>query len=619
MRHESVHRRGPSESGHIPTPASTAVKSATPTTTPTAMPQAGESTGGALMPPLNKHFWVCNSLRTVIPSRAAVDAILAASPGTPYVVSMCYSEAERREGRPDPASSISSAPPLTAHPLSLAKRALQVLICIQQLPPGFDWEALATGADMSVTSSRLSNTSTLVTSNDELMGYAEGIECLILQGFYQANDGNLRKAWITARRALSLAQMLGIPKGRSIAFRSCDPNADPAHRTSAEVLWSKVVYWERYLSLLLGLSIGSQGIEIPPTTAPSNPIDRLEKAHAALSARIGERNASHQRDPTRHLSIYALTQEIDLELEAAATSVPPDWWDEPRLDPLAATQDSLWDATAKILVQMHHFTLALLLHVPYMLRDLGSHRYDYSKTTCMSAARGLLSRFSAFRTHRVCAYSCRRADYAGLIAAMTLCLSYLGKRRSEVWEDETVRNDVSLIGGMKRRMEHVARVSRDRLSREAVSIIDRLAPIVERAAGQGGPSGQRDTPREVQFNVPFMGAISIKMPSGAAEWQGGHRRHPSSATGALERMALGSPTQPQQQRAPGSSSETDTPAYSDAGFLHFAPYDSQASLLPSGADKPGVEQQPDFMAGGEEWALQGVDAAYWSLFEGVGI
>lgn len=630
MRHESVHRRGPSESGQSqPTALTSVLDSATytPAATAAVTPQRGvprpqTNTGAALMPPLNKHFWVCNTLRTIVPPQAAVDAILAASPGAPCVVAMCYSEAERREGRPEFPSSVSITPALTAHPLSLAKRALQVLVCIQQLPPGFDWDTLETDAPMADTMNRLANTSTLVTSNDDLIGYAEGIECLLLQGYYQANGGNLRKAWITARRALSLAQMLGIDKGHSVAFRSCDPNVEPHHRTSAGVLWSKVVSWERYLSLLLGLPIGSQGVVLPNAVDPKSPMDHLERAHAALTARIAERNASHHNDTARQLSVYALTQEIDLELEAAARHMPPDWWNEPRLK-LFTTQDTLWDATAKMMAQIHHFTLVLLLHVPYILRDIESPRYDYSKNACRTAARDLLSRFLVIRTQSVSAYSCRRVDYAGLIASMTLCLSYISKRQSEVWEHERIQQDTILIEGARSRMDHMARASGDRLSREAVYIIDQLVPIVRWAAGDGDIPGDTrvEILREVQFNVPFMGAISIKMPHGTAvssmQWQGGHRRHPSSATGALERMAIGSPTQ--QQHPHGSNVEPETPLLYDPGFLRFEPYDDQAPLHASVNESRGREQQPDFLADGEDWALQGVDAAYWSLFEGSGI
>lgn len=634
MRHESGHGRGPSESGRIPTPALTTVdpQSAAPTLTAAVSPPGVNSrpranSGGTHLPPLNRHFWVCNALRNVVPPQAAVDAILAASPGAPYVVAMCYSEAERREGRSESISSISTPPPPTVHPLYLAKRALQILICVQQLPPSFEWETLGLDSPMIETMNRLSSSSTLVTSNDELIGYSEGIECLIFQGFYQANGGNLRRAWITARRALSLAQMMGIDKGHSIAFRSCDPNVKPHRSASAKSLLSKVVSWERYLSLLLGLPIASQGIVLPIMTDSSCPIDRLEKSHAALSARISERNASHTRETSHYLKLYALTQEIDLELEASAKCMPSEWWDTPHLDSLTI-EERVWDTMGKTLAQIHHYTLVLLLHVPYMMRDTSSPRYDYSKATCVKAARQLLSRFLTMRTHTVSAYSCRRVDYAGLIAAMTLCLSYLGKRQSEVWENGRIREDFTLIENVRSCMERVSRASGDRLSREAVGIIDQLASIIAKAASDANvqESGQKHSrvSTEVQFSVPFMGAVSIRMPgtveTSSAEWKGGHRRHPSSATGALERMAIGSPGH--QQSVSESHIGTDTD-YSEPGSLQFAPYTPLNDHSPLQSSAPGfnvpvLEQQPDFMADGEDWALQGVDAAYWSLFDGFG-
>lgn len=627
MRHESVHRRGPSESGHIATPALTSVGSSAPMLPAIATPQgttsrSRTSAGGQTSPALNKHFWICNSLQNVIPPQAAVEAIVAASPGAPYVMTLCYSEAERHQGRVEPTSSLTTRLPVTSHPLSLAKRALQILICIQQLPPAFDWDTLGTGSPMSETTTRLSNTVALVTTNDELIGYAEGIECLILQGFYQANCGSLRKAWVTVRRALSLAQMMGMDRGCSVAFRSCVPDPNPHYRTSAAVLWYKVVYWDRYLSLLLGLSVGSQGNEFASekNCEHDTPIECLEKTHTVLAARISERNHSHRKEPSRHQANYALTQEIDLDLEESATRLPtPGWWDEPHLDAFAPLE-TLWDATAQVLQQIHHFTLILLLHVPYMLRDPSSPRYDYSKTTSVTAARALLSRFLAFRTHNVSAHSCRRVDYAGLLAAMTVCLSYLGRRRTETWERSRLKEDAEAVELTRRRMDHAARVNGDRLGREAVGIIEQLAPIMDRAAAalegavNANPATARrtsetHTPKDLRFNVPYLGSINIRMPGDTAaaagssvDWQQGHRRHPSSATGALERMAITSPAH--QQLVLG---EAPSP---DIGFVQFAAYDEQAPFGAGAADL-------DFMAGGEEWALQGVDAAYWSLFEGV--
>lgn len=50
----------------------------------------------------------------------------------------------------------------------------------------------------------VSKVSQLVTSNDDLVGTAEGLQCLIILGHWHSNAGNIRKAWLIFRKALSL-------------------------------------------------------------------------------------------------------------------------------------------------------------------------------------------------------------------------------------------------------------------------------------------------------------------------------------------------------------------------------------------------------------------------------
>ncbi|KAK2615535.1 hypothetical protein N8I77_002282 [Diaporthe amygdali] len=599
---------GPSESAPHSTPVLTSAESATSTFPIVSTPKEDStepSTRSGREMPSPKHFWVCTTLRAIIPKPGVLRAIVTASPGAPYIAALCYSDAERQDGKVEPASNWAVVPPVSSHPLILARKALQILICVQQLPPTFDWSALGLEFSQAESIRRLDTTCLLVTSNDELVGYAEGIECLILHGYYQVNAGSLRKAWLTFRRAMSMAQIMGIDRGHSAAFRSCDPKGDPTRRPSATTLWHRLVFSDRYLSLLLGLPVGSHGedsvyeAERPRATF----VERLEWAHTIYSTKILRRNHSQHRpraqitqDPTPHE--YALTQEIDLDLEAAAKAMPFGWWEEPKLDPFASL-DTLWEATARIICQMHHFTLLILLHVPYMLHEPCSSRYDHSKKQCLTAARELLSRFISFRNLNVSAYSCRRVDYAALIAAMTLCLSYLGRRKGEVWE--RTRGDRELVESTRRRMEHVAGLTDDSLSKEAVGIIEQLAPIIEKAAGK---LSARDR-KEMHFNVPYLGSINIKMANNnqSTTWQN-HQQSPATELG---------PTHSQGQHKATAFGSLDPAFLFDDEILSLAPYDDQAPFG-SGTD---LSAEPDLTADGGEWALQGVDAAYWSLFEGV--
>lgn len=607
MQHDNG---GPSESTQLATPDLTSAESATSSFPVVATPKEDNSTPAVRSGrefPSPKHFWVCTTLRATIPKPGILQAIVSASPGAPYIAALCYSEAERQAGKVEPVSSWGVVPPVSSHPLILTRKALQSLICIQQLPPAFDWDSLGTGISQAEFICRLDSTCMLVTSNDELVGYAEGIECLILHGYFQVNAGSLRKAWMTFRRAMNMAQIMGIDRGHSAAFRSCDPKSDPSRRPSAATLWHRLLFSDRYLSLLLGLPVCSQDVQSvyeedgPRGTA----VERLERAHTIVAAKILDRNHIQHCNKRRATQTttpreYALTQEIDLDLEAAAQNMPYSWWEEPKLDPFAS-QEILWEATARIICQMHHFTLLILLHVPYMLHEPSSSRYDHSKSQCLTAARELLSRFISFRNHNVSAYSCRRVDYAALIAAMTLCLSYLGRRKGEIWD--RTKSDRELVESTRRRMKHVAGLTEDSLSKEATGIIEQLAPIIEKAAGK---LQTRDR-KEMHFNVPYLGSVNIKMANNnsntANTWQN-HQQSPSTEPGS----AL-----PQGQTNTSAFGSLDPAFLFDDELLSLAPYDDQAPFG-SGVN---LSAEPDLTADGGDWALQGVDAAYWSLFEGV--
>ncbi len=238
-------------------------------------------------------------------------------------------------------------------------------------------------------------------------------------------------------------------------------------------------------------------------------MERLEKRHAAISARVAARNRGGAAQA------YALTQAIDCDLETAAREVgPASWWDEPReLDgwsaaALAAAPDAVYDVMQRAILQIHHLMLLILLHLPYMLRDPAERRYDYSKATCLRSARGVLSRFLAFRRVISSAYSCRHIDYAALMAAMTLLLVYLGLRpqHRDGGDDDHDRqrlDDRALAEHARDRMEHVALLNGDSLSRESARIIKQLLPILDMAA----------VPRDAPTVAAAAAAIPIAEPS----------------------------------------------------------------------------------------------------------
>jgi len=98
-----------------------------------------------------------------------------------------------------------------SHPSVIARLLLTLCLAIQQIPTKFSTKTLQMQPTPVVWMDKCMTTvASLVTSVDELVGTVEGLECLILAGVFQINLGNLRRAWLTFRRALNIAQLMGL-------------------------------------------------------------------------------------------------------------------------------------------------------------------------------------------------------------------------------------------------------------------------------------------------------------------------------------------------------------------------------------------------------------------------
>lgn len=98
-----------------------------------------------------------------------------------------------------------------AQPIIIARLLLCIAICIQQLPPNMDIRRFQTKVPLrQIMSSIIEFLVQNVTSDDEINASIEGVECLALQGIYEVNAGNLRKSWLAYRRAVTIAQLLGL-------------------------------------------------------------------------------------------------------------------------------------------------------------------------------------------------------------------------------------------------------------------------------------------------------------------------------------------------------------------------------------------------------------------------
>ncbi|WYZ42144.1 hypothetical protein EsH8_V_001039 [Colletotrichum jinshuiense] len=578
--------------------------SSAPVVGPSPSQPPADDPATARLPGGTKHERICQDICSMFPSAQDAKIIVQSSRGPVFVLILSYSYQDILQGRCPPTASLTDMPDVSRHPAILAKHLLQLSICLQQLPPSFDESQLGFKSSIQDTMNEWATTATQVTSNDDLIGSSEGLECLVLQGFYLVNSGNLRKAWLAMRRALSLAQLMGIERTGTRPLKSCEPATDPDTIPTSHQLWARINFCDRFLSLLLGLPAGTKDNSFLADELIINdtPMERLEKTYSAISLRIIERNHAPPNDA------YAITQSVDCELENAARTMGRGWWEIPPIPEYTDTISQM-STMSHLMLQVHHHSLLILLHLPYMLRNQANSRFDYSKRTCLESSRAVLKRCLIFRTANNAAFSCRHIDYSSLMAAMTLLLGHLSRPPGMCDEEWTKQRneDRALAETVTAKMEELALLNDDKLSGESAGIIKQLLPIVDCCNGINQPQCH-DGAKNLQLSIPYLGTINIKTTTNQAA---------ESHTLDLSHSQLPTPANTTTVSPDSFPSEHGTPAAVTLDALL-----GQDSTIPPEQLCPGFSTDcsdymgwscPSITAEAGDWAFQGVDTTYWSL------
>ena len=408
------------------------------------------------------------------------------------------------------------------HPVLIAKYMLQLAHILQQIHPVFGDEMNSLTEPPHVILKRSADTAiSLVSTQDRLLGSIEGLECVMLEGLYHANEGSLRLSWAAGRRAMYLAQLMGFHLSESRPqYQKLDPlsNADPRY------MWFRIVHWDRSLCLMLGLLQGSndRSMAADGVLASDMPSERLERMHCLLASRLLERNESYSKsnDPK-------LTRELDMELQRVARSVPSRWWLVPDLNHAAKDDEDLFWDLKSLITQMFHYNILNQLHLPYLLRAPREQNHEYSKIACVNASREMLSRFVVLRRFNRIAFNCRTADFIALTAAMTLLLAHLDNHcRSSPAGNLLAHqhlSDRAMMEQVQESMEEVSRLNTDGFSTESADLLGRLLAIEAEAAdghmaGVGDVSVQPQKTTEintddsdgvVRVQIPYFGVVKI--------------------------------------------------------------------------------------------------------------
>ncbi|KAH8646327.1 hypothetical protein BX600DRAFT_477518 [Xylariales sp. PMI_506] len=542
-------------------------------------------------------------------------------------------------------------PPPTSHPILIIRSMLILVVFLQSVHSDSIATHLSEPPDSII--KRLGDAALgFLANNETLLGNAEGLECLILEGVYHSNTGNIRRAWVVFRRAMLLAQLMGLHRSKSTLEK-----LHPDNKISAPFVWFRLVYMDRLLCLLLGLPQGSQDISmsLEAALARDTPTGRLERIHTVIAARILERNESEhlRKDP-------AVTKSIDLELQKAANELPATFWLPPSFDDVEDQHgndraDNTFQATVRLVNQVYHYSLLNQLHLPCLICPKARPAREFSRLTCANASREILSRFMTYRTFDHATTCCRPLDFFALMAAMTLILAHLDIYQSD--------GATTLLGHqrqgdramMERLLENIQRRatsqhSKDILSEKSAELLRRMLSIEADSAVGSTYTAQRLNPVSTEcqrdmatsevvlvVSIPYFGTIKIARQgiisrespqpllgskgasNGSEPFDGGsineYYRYP--AVGASYTLSQFTTNSEQggllpESSAPGAQTSTQTLDHSPL-FLDLGDDEAVVPLvqLPSPSFSIGSHQYPGLPTGMVDLDFQGIDMSFF--------
>ncbi|KAI0150485.1 C6 zinc finger domain protein [Xylariaceae sp. FL1272] len=480
------------------------------------------------------------------------------------------------------------------HPVVLAKQMLLFALTLQS-PARENLAVLSEPLDPLM--HRLVDAATTwVTTKEEMQGTVDGLLCIMLEGIYEANSGNLRRSWLAFRRAMSVAQLMGLHRSRApiSALKRIDPTLD----VKPAFLWYRIVYMDRYLCLMLGLPQGShdKSIGAPAALLGEPPLGQFERRLTVIASYVLDRN---EDSPFVH--DIASTRSIDSELLMVAKSMPTSFWRPANFhNQMPGSAESLLE-TVRLVAQVNYYSLLVHLHLPFLLHFGDSAGDAYSKVTCVNASREIMTRFITHRTFNPLSSCSRPVDFIALIASMTLLLAHLDTHYHPDTPNYLAHHrlsDRALLDQALERMDAISNANDDPITTKSAVLIRRLLEIEEDAANGATYSTEKipvhantaidgsetkslePDDQALCLPIPFLGIIKIAR----------------LGTISLESFHKISSIPPQPAVEKGSGAAAD-------GEL--------AGLQRSPSIHDNVNMSPSIAASISDWAFQGVDAAFF--------
>ncbi|EKG14597.1 hypothetical protein MPH_08227 [Macrophomina phaseolina MS6] len=467
-------------------------------------------------------------------------------------------------------------------------------------PPELGVFLLSVGAalDLNNIDQTLALVDALIISDDEYAATIEGMECSIMVAKCYSDIGQPRRAWLTARKGLMYAQLMGLHR---------------CHASNAvwDSIWWGLYQTDRFLSLMLGLpySIPDAHVDMHVHRQDGEPGQHREflLKISVLASKVIDRTQ------TVHEPSLASALEVDHELDALAESMPADWSETQNqilssIDPVQTIY-----LRERLLGQICYQQLRVYLHLPFMLKSASASnasKFAYSRSTCFSASRELLRLYHFLRGgNGDPLYECKVIDFLGFTAAVLIMLGLLGYARVSTKDSADDYHNVVQEEQDWRLIEITMDIFGRASTEKGGKVASQSLKVLQQLSSARGYHMLNDAEEcSVRVVIPYFGTITIskgkkfhinqtnapaaptdRTPSNVTAPRAPGTGHSASPSVNPQQGFLPSPTQTTNQNSStnsisGESNGANNPNIAYDPFLFPGPLDPSASAWPAGQD-----------------------------------
>ncbi|KAE8552063.1 hypothetical protein EYB25_005954 [Talaromyces marneffei] len=413
-------------------------------------------------------------------------------------------------------------------PGDVAKFILCHLMCIDQLPAGFDYNSLEMPIVPCEYADRCVDTiDRLIIKDEDLCGTLPSLEAILLLSKWYTNIGRPRKAWLTTRRGVELAQLAGLH-----ISTAKEPHPDDKLYDRRLKLWTMLGLNDRFLCMILGLPYAIQErlyrpqVERRLKTEPRN----METYCLQLSLIMGPIIDRNQEDPAK-MSI-AETLKLDQDMSAMARSMPDHFWQQQ----IPEKKLSIDEGVERLLLPFMFHYMRATLHLPFMLQSHIDRRYQFSREAALESSRNALLAYNKLRSgDMISPYICRFIDFQAFSAAMLLIINVIGySEDAPNHSPEQDDKDWAIIDATTEVLRHAAMEHAGTVVQQSLIILEGLSKNMEMECSADV---------SCKVSVPYFGSVTVIPGKKACKI-----RNRSSANQQPQQQ------QQQQQPTPSSSS-----------------------------------------------------------------